>query len=181
MRALVLNADFGFLSVTPHFFSSIKLVTKGCVNTLATYERKVRSEHLEFDVPAVAVLKKYVHVGRRRQGFTLPLHKNIFIREKERCGYCGSKLTLRTTTKDHVVPRCLGGKDVLENVVAACRDCNGIKADRTLKDSGLTLRDGVELRHLTDDEKLSVLLKTHDAVERKAWLGFFRKSGVSLF
>ncbi len=181
MRALILNSDYSLLSVTPTWYSSLKLVFKGCVTPLANYEKRVRAESQEFEVPAIAVLKNFVNVRRRRQSFTLPLHKNVFIRDKERCAYCNSRLTLRTTTKDHVVPRCKGGKDDLLNVVASCRSCNGIKADRTLSESGLQLRSDVELRHLNDDEKLSVLLKTHDAVERRAWLDYFKKSGISIF
>lgn len=32
-------------------------------------------------------------------------------------------------TKDHIVPRALGGMDERFNIVMACRDCNSKKAD----------------------------------------------------
>ncbi len=182
MRAIVLNADYSFLNITASLFESVKLLAKNRVVPLAVYERKARSESQEFEIPAVAILRDHVRMGRRRQGFTLPSHKNVFIRDGEKCAYCGCKLSLRTVTKDHVIPRCKGGQDTMTNVVAACKDCNGRKADRTLADSGMRLRDGVELRHLNDDEKLTVLLKTGgDAVERKAWIGYLKKTGMSLF
>jgi 5-methylcytosine-specific restriction endonuclease McrA len=182
MRAIVLNADYSFLSITPSLFDSVRLMAKGCITPLSIYERRARSERQEFEVPAVAMLKKYVTVRRRRHGFTQASHQNVFVRDGERCAYCGAKLTLRTTTKDHVVPRSKGGPDTLLNVVAACRTCNGLKADRTLRDSGMQLRPSVELRQLTNDEKLSVLLKTGaGSTERRAWIGFLKESGISLF
>lgn len=48
------------------------------------------------------------------------------------CHYCQQEVGLPTNpfTKDHVVPRALGGLDVRWNVVPACRTCNRDKADR---------------------------------------------------
>lgn len=45
------------------------------------------------------------------------------------CAYCGGKLTRRTATLDHVVPKSKGGHATRENQVAACLRCNGMKAD----------------------------------------------------
>jgi 5-methylcytosine-specific restriction endonuclease McrA len=168
--------------MTTDAFDGIKLMTKGRVQPLATYDKRLRSEKHEFVIPAVVQLKGYVHVGKRRHGFTQASHQNVFVRDGERCAYCGCKLTLRSCTKDHVVPRSRGGKDTLSNVVACCRSCNEEKADRTLAESGMKLREGIELRQLTDDEKLSVLLKTGaGAAERKAWIGFLKATGLTLF
>jgi 5-methylcytosine-specific restriction endonuclease McrA len=179
MRALVFNTDYSYISITPHWLHSLRLVTRGRVTPLEVYEKKIRSEHEVFEVPAVIILKNYARIHRKRQSFTLPTHKNILIREDFKCAYCGAKITLRTCTKDHIIPRSKGGKDELLNVVAACVKCNGIKADKSLADSGLTLR--VQPRQLTDDEKLSVIMKTHDGIERKTWLNYLKKSGLTLF
>lgn len=35
-------------------------------------------------------------------------------------------------TVDHVLAKANGGKDTLDNLVAACRKCNGKKQDKTL-------------------------------------------------
>jgi 5-methylcytosine-specific restriction endonuclease McrA len=182
VRSIVLNQDYGFLHITAEPIDSINLVTKGKVQTLAVYDRKLRSEKEEFSIPAVVILKGYVQVGKRRHGFTQASRQNVFVRDGEKCAYCGCKLTLRSCTKDHVIPRCKGGKDTLTNVVAACTSCNAKKADKTMSEAGLKLRPGVELRALTDDEKLSVLLKTGaGAAERRAWIGFLKSAGLSLF
>lgn len=44
------------------------------------------------------------------------------------CQYCGGTAPDVTLTVDHVIPVALGGEDVPENLVAACRDCNAGKA-----------------------------------------------------
>ena len=182
MRCLVLNSSYEYLSITASPYKSLQLLVKGKANPLVIYDKKFRSEKMEFEIPAVAQLKSYVKMGKRRHGFTQPSHQNVFVRDKEKCAYCGARLTLRSCTKDHVVPRSKGGLDILTNVVACCNACNARKADRTIGDSGLKLRDDIELRPLTDDEKLSVLLKMGaDSVERKAWLGFLKSSNLTLF
>lgn len=59
------------------------------------------------------------------------------------CAYCGDIMVVMTgdefnarpdlranrATRDHVTPRALGGPDDLENIVAACWDCNCIKGN----------------------------------------------------
>lgn len=42
----------------------------------------------------------------------------------DQCAYCGSRDEL---TLDHIVPKLLGGQDVSQNVLCACRTCNASK------------------------------------------------------
>lgn len=56
-------------------------------------------------------------------------------RDGHRCGYCLRK----GTTVDHILPRSRGGAEVWENLVTACAECNGIKADRTPEEAGMRL------------------------------------------
>lgn len=180
MRCLILNSSYEFLNVTPSWFQGVRLLAKDRIKPLVSYQKVVKAGREDFQIPAVAVLKHYAQVGRRRQSFTLPTHKNILVREGMACAYCGHPLTLNSVTKDHVVPRSKGGKDDLLNVVACCTPCNGKKADKTVAEAGLKLR--VQPRHLTNDEKLSVLLKCQgDAIERKVWNGWLEETGMSLF
>lgn len=48
------------------------------------------------------------------------------------CHYCQREVGPGALpfTRDHVVPRAMGGRDRRDNVVPACRDCNGDKADK---------------------------------------------------
>lgn len=56
--------------------------------------------------------------------------EGVFLRDAYLCQYCGTRLTLRTATVDHVVPESWGGAWAWENTVAACLPCNQAKADR---------------------------------------------------
>ena len=44
--------------------------------------------------------------------------------DRHTCVYCGDGFTPKDLSRDHVVPRAQGGKDVWANVVTACRACN---------------------------------------------------------
>jgi len=46
------------------------------------------------------------------------------------CHYCGIELTEENKTRDHVVPRAMGGLDVKWNRVWCCREENSKKADK---------------------------------------------------
>jgi 5-methylcytosine-specific restriction endonuclease McrA len=61
----------------------------------------------------------------------LPLSNELlFRRDRHTCAYCGEKFSPRELSRDHVVPRVHGGRDVWTNVVTACRACNQRKGGR---------------------------------------------------
>jgi len=135
--ALVLNADFRPLSYYPlslwPWQEAIKAAVLDRVLIVAEYDQVVRSQRAAIRIPPVVVLKDYVK-PQKRVAFT---RFNLFLRDEFCCQYCGSKGDL---TFDHVLPRSRGGVTSWENVVAACSPCNLRKANRLLKQSGLTLR-----------------------------------------
>lgn len=55
------------------------------------------------------------------------LRYEILLRDNQTCRYCGTSSDIVPLNVDHVVPRILGGKDVPENLVAACQPCNSGK------------------------------------------------------
>lgn len=55
----------------------------------------------------------------------------LFRRDRMTCAYCGGLFGVCSLTREHIVPRSLGGVDDWLNVVSACKSCNGRKADRT--------------------------------------------------
>lgn len=55
------------------------------------------------------------------------LRYEILRRDNHTCRYCGATAPDAVLTIDHVVPVALGGQDVPENLVAACKDCNAGK------------------------------------------------------
>lgn len=59
------------------------------------------------------------------------LRFEILRRDNHACRYCGRKPPEVELTVDHVQPTALGGRDVAENLVASCRDCNSGKTSTT--------------------------------------------------
>ncbi len=54
----------------------------------------------------------------------------VLIRDDYTCQYCGRRAPLVILHVDHRIPYSKGGKTVLENLIAACNDCNLGKSDR---------------------------------------------------
>ncbi len=65
--------------------------------------------------------------------------KNILLRDRNICQYCGKKFQAHNLTLDHIIPKSRGGKNVWDNLVACCQKCNRTKADRTPEEAGMTL------------------------------------------
>ncbi|MDA1076669.1 MAG: HNH endonuclease [Proteobacteria bacterium] len=80
-------------------------------------------------------------------GKVLPPDRNIppltnqalFGRDRNMCLYCGKDFADSGLTRDHVVPSSKGGKDIWDNVVAACKRCNHHKGNRLAHEAGLEL------------------------------------------
>lgn len=63
--------------------------------------------------------------------------RGVLLRDNHTCAYCPST---HANTVDHVVPRSKGGKSTWLNLVAACRECNNKKRDRTPEEAGMKLK-----------------------------------------
>ncbi|SOC26707.1 HNH endonuclease [Thalassospira xiamenensis] len=143
--ALLLNADFRPVSMVPMSLISgqdaIKDTLSERLSVVETYDIPIRTQGsrlgnaINMKLPSVVALKHYVSVDRPAP-FT---RYSVFIRDKKRCAYCQKELTMSEFTFDHVVPRSKGGKDCFENVVVSCSPCNTIKADKSLREAGMTL------------------------------------------
>ena len=140
--ALVLNADFRPLSYFPlslwSWQEAVKAVFMDRVQTLARYDRVVRSPSFEMHLPSVIALREFIPLNRR-PAFT---RFNVFLRDRFSCQYCSGRFETRELTFDHVVPRSRGGRTIWTNVVTACRDCNMRKANRTPREARMLPRTG---------------------------------------
>ncbi|MFZ6756102.1 HNH endonuclease [Undibacterium sp. Ji50W] len=58
----------------------------------------------------------------------------LYARDKYICAYCGEKFAYHELSRDHVLARSRGGKDVWENCVTACRICNQNKGSKLVHD-----------------------------------------------
>lgn len=85
----------------------------------------VHSEKWATPVPAVIMLREYV----KPQQIVRFSNENVFLRDEWTCQYCGTDLTSKTATMDHVVPMSHGGKTIYTNIVTACFPCNSRKGN----------------------------------------------------
>ncbi|MDR7133937.1 5-methylcytosine-specific restriction endonuclease McrA [Lysobacter niastensis] len=63
----------------------------------------------------------------------------LFARDGYLCLYCGNEFHRPQLTRDHVMPVSKGGRDLWENVVAACFHCNSRKGNRTPQQASMPL------------------------------------------
>lgn len=64
-----------------------------------------------------------------------------------RCACCGTKLTMKTLTMEHVVPISKGGENELNNLVVLCQPCNSRKGDKFCWPAGyyMAMPEGAKL------------------------------------
>ena len=66
-------------------------------------------------------------------------NRYLFRRDNDICLYCGQRFSPRVLTRDHIIPRSRGGKNIWTNVATACRRCNHAKAARSPEEAGMPL------------------------------------------
>jgi 5-methylcytosine-specific restriction endonuclease McrA len=132
MPVLVLNASYEPVNIT-RARRALVLLIKGVAVIEEAHDRYV---HVGLQLPCVIRLRQYWRLPLRIQTLS---RMNILIRDGHICQYCGEKFLSSELELEHVVPRARGGQSTWENLVAACRDCNGRKADRTPTEAGMKL------------------------------------------
>lgn len=153
---LVLNKNWvaiGTTTVRDAIVAISREAAKGlCVETFQTFDWEcwvdqenppkatgfiVAAGEKHVPAPDVVVLTRFGQLFKKSITFTTrALHR----RDNYTCQYCKRRKPLKELSVDHVVPRARGGRTSWENCVTACIPCNQGKADRSLKETGLTLR-----------------------------------------
>lgn len=87
-------------------------------------------------IPRVLVLSAYDRVPRRTVRFS---RRNIFLRDRNTCQYCGRSFPSGDLNLDHVVPRSRGGETTWENIVCSCLPCNKRKGGSRPDEAGMRL------------------------------------------
>lgn len=131
---LLLNADAQPLSLLPlstiSWQTAIKAVFADRVKVLKNHEDIfLRSPTIKVPMPSVVMLHRY-HKLPSKAKFT---RRNVYIRDKFNCQYCGDRFVWTDLTIDHVVPRVHGGKTSWTNCVSACPTCNTRKGQRLIE------------------------------------------------
>jgi len=87
-------------------------------------------------VPRVILLLHYDALPPQEVRFT---RKNIYLRDKSRCQYCGRPAPTRELNLDHVIPISRGGRSTWQNVVCCCLPCNSRKGNKLPSEAGMRL------------------------------------------
>lgn len=132
---LVLNATFEPINVTA-VRRALVLMLKGVAQAEETQAGEVHSTTKSVSVPSVIRLLTYRHIPQQSRALS---RKNILLRDRNTCQFCGHIFSASDLTLDHVVPRSRGGRSSWENLVACCYECNNRKGDRTPEEAGLKL------------------------------------------
>lgn len=132
-KTLILNSTFQPLSLaTPK--RALALLFSKKINVLKESDVELRSIEQTIAIPKVAVLTYYVRAPYARR---VALNReNIFIRDSFSCQYCGED----AESIDHIMPKSKGGSHEWSNVVACCKKCNLLKADKLLSKTSLNLK-----------------------------------------
>jgi len=132
---LVLNASYEPINICAAR-RAVVLVLKGVARAEEVRSHHLRATRAQFPVPSVIRLLEYRRIPQRTRALS---RKNILLRDRNTCQYCGTVMAAQTLTLDHVVPRSRGGKSAWENLVACCHACNHHKGDRLASDAGMHL------------------------------------------
>ncbi len=138
MRTLVLNAGYEPMQLIS-WQRALCLVLSQKAEVIAQYDAVVRSVSQAIQLPSVVRLVRYVQVVSRF-GFVRCTRRNVLLRDRFQCQYCGVKCREGAISIDHVMPRSRGGKTSWTNVVAACHTCNRRKGSLTPEEAGMPLR-----------------------------------------
>ena len=123
---LVLNASYEPINVCAAR-RAIVLVLKGVAMTEEENGHFLHAARLAMRVPSVIRLLEYRRIPHQTRALS---RKNILLRDRNTCQYCGATLPAAELTLDHVVPRSRGGSSTWENLVACCHPCNRKKGSR---------------------------------------------------
>jgi 5-methylcytosine-specific restriction endonuclease McrA len=104
----------------------------------------MHSPSIEVIIPTVIARLGQVHSVMRRPPICSA--RRVRVRDEHVCQFVvdGRPCTRAGDSADHLVPQCRGGRSTWTNLVAACREHNGYKRDRSLVEMhaqyGWTLR-----------------------------------------
>ena len=132
---LVLNASYEPINICAAR-RAIVLVLKGLAHPEEISPETLHAARRQFNVPSVIRLLEYRRIPHQNRALS---RKNILMRDRHVCQYCGKTGQSASLTLDHVIPRSRGGETAWENLVACCHKCNNRKGSRTPEEANMKL------------------------------------------
>jgi 5-methylcytosine-specific restriction endonuclease McrA len=130
---LVLNLNYVPINVCT-VRRAIILLGKGKAELLENHRGGLHTVSAVIEAPSIIRL---VYLVKRPFLPRKLSKKEVFLRDRFTCQYCGKKG--QELTLDHVIPRRQNGSHTWNNVVAACAKCNLRKAGRTPVEASMKL------------------------------------------
>jgi 5-methylcytosine-specific restriction endonuclease McrA len=127
---LVLNASYEPINICGAR-RALVLVLKGVARTEEEQGATLHAARMHIAMPSVIRLLEYRRIPHQTRALS---RKNILLRDRNTCQYCGVILPSAELTLDHVIPRSRGGLSTWENLVAACHSCNRRKGNHMLNE-----------------------------------------------
>lgn len=125
---LVLNASYEPINICGAR-RALVLVLKGIARTEEEHSSTLHAARMRMPLPSVIRLLEYRRIPHQTRALS---RKNILLRDRYTCQYCGVVLPSGDLTLDHVMPRSRGGASTWENLVACCHECNRRKGNQLL-------------------------------------------------
>ena len=125
---LVLNASYEPINICGAR-RALVLVLKGVARTEEEQGGVLHAARIRVAMPSVIRLLEYRRIPHQTRALS---RKNILLRDRNSCQYCGVVLSAGELTLDHVLPRSRGGLSTWENLVACCHSCNRRKGNQLL-------------------------------------------------
>ena len=139
LPVLVLNASYEPINICGAR-RALVLVLKGVARTEEEQGWTLHAQRNALAMPSVIRLLEYRRIPHQTRALS---RKNILLRDRNTCQYCGTLLAPSDLTLDHVLPRSRGGASTWETLVACCHGCNRRKGNRLLTeiDDMVLMRD----------------------------------------
>src|SRR5215472_16572295 len=132
---LVLNASYEPINICAAR-RAIVLVLKGLAMPEEENGHDLHAARITMRVPSVIRLLEYRRIPHQTRALS---RKNILLRDRDTCQYCGVVMASGELTLDHVVPRSRGGSSTWENLVACCHPCNRRKGNQLPVEASMKL------------------------------------------
>src|SRR5246127_5907128 len=111
---LVLNASYEPINICGAR-RALVLVLKGVARTEEEQGAILHAARARVPMPSVIRLLEYRRIPHQTRALS---RKNILLRDRNTCQYCGEVFAPGELTLDHVIPRSRGGNSTWENLVA---------------------------------------------------------------
>jgi 5-methylcytosine-specific restriction endonuclease McrA len=160
---LVLNASYEPINICAAR-RALVLVLKGVASAEEVTSHAVHSTRRTVSLPSVIRLLEYRRIPHQTRSLS---RKNILLRDRNICQYCGAVLPSGELTLDHVIPRSRGGASTWENLVACCHSCNRRKGNQYVQEAGMKLMREPRAFNLHTSRHIMRLIGHSDAKWRK--------------